>query len=180
MRAFSTGARSLGLSAVALAHCDASRRLASQLGMAAGVIQGLDHIFERWDGKGYPSGLKAKAICLPARVTHFAHTVVLELWRRGASSALAMVRRRAGHELDPGLVDLLLHRARELLEPVASESVWEATLDAEPPSRPRLPLSRVDDIARAFAYFSDLKSPYTLGHCQGVADLVEAGHVAWG
>ncbi len=175
LRAFTVGARTLGMSKVALAHCDASRRLASQLGMSAGVIKGLDDIFERWDGKGWPSGLKTDAISLPARLTHFSHTVILELWRRAASAALAMVRRRAGHEFDPGLADAFLHRSRDLLEPVVAASVWDATLDAEPPSRPWLPVSRVDDIAQAFAYFSDLKSPFMLGHCQGVARLVVAG-----
>ena len=176
VRALSAAARIRpGMSKVALAHCDASRRLAHQLGMTAGVIQGLDHIFERWDGKGWPSGLEAEAISLPARVTHFSHTVILELWRRGASGALAVVRRRAGHEFDPSLADVFLRRSRELLQPVVPETVWDATLEAEPVIQPWLPASRVNDIALAFAYFSDLKSPYTLGHSQGVAGLVEAG-----
>jgi len=37
-----------------------------------------------------------------------------------------------------------------------------------------LPGSRIDDTARAFADFTDLKSPYTLGHSTGVAKLAEA------
>ena len=134
-----------------------------------------DQIFERWDGNGYPSGLKGEAISLPARVTHFSHTVVLELSRRGAASARVMVQRRAGHELDPGLADLFLRGSPELLASVTCESVWGATLEAEPESQPWLSASRIDAIARSFAYFSDLKSPYMLGHCQGVAGPVEAG-----
>lgn len=34
------------------AHCDASRQLSRHLGMSDGVVLALDHIFERWDGKG--------------------------------------------------------------------------------------------------------------------------------
>lgn len=75
------------------------------------MIQGLDHIFERWDGKGCPSRLKGEAISLPAHVTHFSHRVVLELWRRGAAAARVMVQRRPGHEFDPGLADLFLRRS---------------------------------------------------------------------
>jgi putative nucleotidyltransferase with HDIG domain len=37
-----------------------------------------------------------------------------------------------------------------------------------------LPESRIDNTARAFADFTDLKSPYTLGHSTGVAKLAEA------
>ena len=159
---------------VVAAHCDASARLAQQLGLSAAVIEGLNHIFERWDGKGHPSGLKGDAIALSARITHFSHTVILENWRRGASGAREMVRRRGGSEFDPTLAKLFLSRWQELLRSVASDSVWDAALEAEPKSQPWLPASRIDNIAQAFAAFSDLKSPYTLGHCQGVARLAEA------
>ncbi len=159
---------------VVTAHCDASARLAQQLGMGAGVIDGLNDIFERWDGKGQPRGVEGEAISLAARVTHFAHTVILQLWRSDAVGARAMVRHRAGSEFDPALAELFLRRFHEFLQPVAAESVWDAALDAEPAVRPWLPASRLDDIARACADFSDLKSPFTLGHCRGAAELVEA------
>ena len=137
------------------------------------MIIALDHIFERWDGKGH-LGLEGEATSLAARVTHFSHTVVLELWRSGAAAARAMVRRRAGSEFDPTLVEVLLRRPQELLDLVGAESVWETVLEVEPSSRPWLPGSRLDKIAEAFAVFSDLKSAYTVGHCQAVAWLVEA------
>jgi HD-GYP domain-containing protein (c-di-GMP phosphodiesterase class II) len=159
---------------IVAAHCDASARLARQLGLPGTVVDGLNHIFERWDGKGHPSGVKGDAIALSARITHFSHTVILENWRRGASGAREMVRRRAGGEFDPTLAQLFLSRWQELLGSIASDSVWDAVLEAEPASRPWLPASRIDNVAQAFAAFSDLKSPYTLGHCQGVARLAEA------
>lgn len=164
----------LSMTRVVAAHCDASSRLAQQLGMADGVIDSLNHIFERWDGKGLPLGLKGDAIALSARVTHFSHTVVLETWRRGASGAREMVRRRAGSEFDPTLAQVFLSQSAELMESVTADSVWDAVLATEPASGPWLPASRLDAIAQAFALFSDLKSPYTLGHCQSVARLAEA------
>jgi HD-GYP domain-containing protein (c-di-GMP phosphodiesterase class II)/DNA-binding CsgD family transcriptional regulator len=52
--------------------------------------------------------------------------------------------------------------------------VWDAVLEVEPEPRPWLPESRIDATARALADFTDLKSPYTLGHSTGVALLAEA------
>lgn len=156
-----------------VAHCDASRQLARQLGMTHGVVRALDHIFERWDGKGH-LGLTGESIALSARVTIFTHSVILEVWRSGPESALAMVRRRAGHEFDPSVADAYLHRHQELLEEVAPDSVWDSVLNAEPTSGPWLPAPRLNALAEAFALFTDLKSAYTVGHCQAVARLVEA------
>jgi HD-GYP domain-containing protein (c-di-GMP phosphodiesterase class II) len=155
------------------AHCDASARLAEQLGMSAGVIGGLNDIFERWDGKGVPRGLGGEAISVAARITGFSHTVVLHVWRKGAKAAREMVRQRAGGEFDPTLAAAFLQSSKQLLEPVAAESVWDAVLDAEPASRPWLPVSQLDRVAIAFASFSDLKSPFFLGHSRGVAELAE-------
>lgn len=180
MAAVARSANELVLPRIVAAHCDASRQLARSLGLSAVVIQALDDIFERWDGKGHPQGLKGESISPAARITHFAHTVVLENWRRGPGGARAMVRRRANHDFDPVAAQLFLTKSEELLELVSANSVWEAALDAEPTSGPWLPLSRLNDLALAFAYFSDLKSPYTLGHCQGVAALVEASAKALG
>jgi HD-GYP domain-containing protein (c-di-GMP phosphodiesterase class II)/DNA-binding CsgD family transcriptional regulator len=170
----------LSMTRVVAAHCDASARLAQQLGLSDGVIDSLNHIFERWDGKGLPLGLKGDAIALSARVTHFSHTVVLETWRRGPTGAREMVRRRAGSEFDPALAQIFLTHSPELMESVTADSVWDGVLATEPASGPWLPASRLDAVAQAFALFSDLKSPYTLGHCQGVARLAEASGRALG
>jgi len=72
------------------------------------------------------------------------------------------------------VADAFLKRSDDLLDAVETDSVWDAVLAAEPEPRPWLPDSRIDDTARAFADFTDLKSPYTLGHSPGVAKLAEA------
>ena len=66
---------------------------------------------ERWDGSGYPAGLKGDAIPIGARILAIAdcytallsdrpHRPALTTWE-----ALATVRRCAGSSLDPGLVE---------------------------------------------------------------------------
>jgi putative nucleotidyltransferase with HDIG domain len=69
--------------------------------------------------------------------------------------------------------DAFLKHSDELLDVIETDSVWDAVLEVEPAPRPWLPESRIDDTARAFADFTDLKSPYTLGHSTGVANLAE-------
>src|SRR5262249_29998049 len=57
-------------------------------------------------------------------------------------------------------------------------SVWELILDAEP--EPKLEAESVEEIAVAFADFTDLKSIYTLGHSTAVAALVDSAARAMG
>jgi len=57
---------------------------------------------------------------------------------------------------------------------IEPESIWDAALEAEPAPYECLPLSRLDSIAQAFAEFTDLKSPFTLGHSQHVSRLAES------
>ncbi len=53
-------------------------------------------------------------------------------------------------------------------------SIWEAVLDAEPGPRPVLGAAELDRALRVVADFVDVKSPYTLGHSTGVAELAQA------
>src|SRR5437868_5433021 len=43
---------------VATAHCQAAERLGRRLGFTVPVPESLNSLFERWDGKGYPRGLR--------------------------------------------------------------------------------------------------------------------------
>ena len=39
-------------------HCEVAQRLAERLGFKANVVYALGQLYERWDGKGLPKGLK--------------------------------------------------------------------------------------------------------------------------
>ena len=75
---------------------------------------------ERWDGLGYPAGLRGDAIPLGARILTIADvfsTLQTERpYRAGRSSeqeALAILRDLAGSAFDPALVDLLVARLHQ-------------------------------------------------------------------
>lgn len=156
------------------AHCEVAQQIATRIGYGPNVIRALDHVFERWDGKGIPGTARGEAIALPARVVILASD--MEVFHRdgGTDAALLVARQRRGTAYDPALVDGFCRVARDLLGGLDGTSVWEAALAAEPGSTRWLIADRLDAAAAAVAGFADLKSPYTIGHSSGVATLAEA------
>jgi diguanylate cyclase (GGDEF)-like protein len=71
---------------------------------------------ERWDGNGYPQGLKGEAIPIGARilsVVDYFDVVTSERPYHGAlsdDSALALLKHEAGRALDPALVEMFIER----------------------------------------------------------------------
>jgi HD-GYP domain-containing protein (c-di-GMP phosphodiesterase class II) len=158
---------------LATAHCDQAVRLALRLGASARVAEILGQTYERFDGKGAPSGLRGEVLAPLARVMHVAYCFVLHASFEGRDQALDVVKARSGGELDPAIAGAFLAHARELLDLVAGTSVWEALLQAEPSPRRFIDASAIPGVALAFAHFVDLKSPFTIGHSVGVAQLCE-------
>ncbi|HLD29927.1 MAG TPA: diguanylate cyclase, partial [bacterium] len=87
----------------------------------AGFVPGLRetipvilHHHERWDGKGYPSGLKGKKIPLGARMLSLADSfqalVSSRPYRKAYSekAALGIIKKESGSKFDPELVNLFL------------------------------------------------------------------------
>jgi len=89
------------------ANCEVAARTAERVGLGPGVAAGLLDVYEQWDGKGGPRGLRGEAIAAPARIAQVAATAALFHGTGGADAAVDAVRRRAGAVLDPGLVDTL-------------------------------------------------------------------------
>jgi HD-GYP domain-containing protein (c-di-GMP phosphodiesterase class II) len=147
--------------------------------MSTGVRRALSHVYTCWDGRGFPP-ISGEAIALPARITRLAFLVEVYEQLGGRDAAVSMVRRRAGADVDPTIAATFLRHADALLGQLEAESVWDAALQAEPEPRPWLPASRLDQVARAFADFTDLKSPFMLGHSTGVAEIAEKAGAAMG
>jgi HD-GYP domain-containing protein (c-di-GMP phosphodiesterase class II) len=177
--ATAVGGRSRLRRTMTVGRCEVAVRLSGRLGMSSGVARALEETYERWDGGGMPGGVEAEGISLPARVMHVAVEAELAARRGGRKAAIQMVRRRRGRQLDPRVADAFLERAAELLARIEAESVWNEALDAEPPPHARAS-GRIDDIARTFADYADIKSVFTLGHSSGVAALAAAAGRAAG
>lgn len=95
------------------------------------------HHHERWDGEGYPCGLKGEEIPLPARIVAIADVYdALRSERVYKNSkphdeCVAIIREQAGRQFDPSLVEAFLRIHREFQE------IAERFLEAAPPSARR-------------------------------------------
>ncbi len=161
-------------SALATAHAEQASHLAERLGATARVVEILAQSYERFDGKGSPAGLRAEQLLPLARVLHVAHASVLHTSIHGVQGGLDVIRARRDAELDPVMCDRLFERAGELERLAREASVWDELLAAEPTPTSLLPPGEIVRVARAFALFVDLKSPFTLGHSTGVSRIVAA------
>jgi HD-GYP domain-containing protein (c-di-GMP phosphodiesterase class II)/DNA-binding CsgD family transcriptional regulator len=164
----------------AQAVCDVATNLAHIVGMSAEVRAALGEICERWDGKGAPLGTAGEALLLPMRVVTVAHIAEIAHHRAGRASALEVLRKRSGGQLDPALVATFAREAGGLFGAIERESIWEHFLEAEPQPRVTANAARFDDVALAFGRVADLKSVYLLGHSSGVARLAGAAADALG
>ncbi len=148
-------------------------RFAERLGMPDEVQSTLWSVFEQWDGTG-PNRARGGAIPMASRIV--AVTSLLEAFYAagGRMAALRIVRARRGKAFDPLLVEVFLSLARDeaFWEGFEEDRVWETVLSMEPLSPHRfLPAERLEDVAMAFADFTDLKSFFAAGHSRRVGDL---------
>jgi len=154
------------------AICEAAARLGDRLGVGPSVSQGLNEIFARWDGKVFalPAGEGVSRI---SRITHLIRVAQIHALGGGPSVAAEVVQKRSGGEFDPKLADAFLEIYPELFATLADGSIWDQALAAEPQPHRLVAQSHLEDLTLAIADFTDIKSPFTLGHSRRVAALAE-------
>ena len=159
-------------------HWRAVDALAARLGLGDGVRKSIEQTFERWDGRGAPLGAKGPEIVPTACLVNLAD--VVEVYHRagGPEAACAVARDRSGTQFDPDLVALFCERTDEVLRDLDDASSWDAVVGAEPGDAVTLSDEELDAALEAIADFTDVKSPYTIGHSRAVGDL--AGDAARG
>ncbi len=157
-------------------HWLAADDLASRLGLAQRVRDSVEQTFERWDGRGVPKGARGEEILLTSRLVALADVVEVYYHAGGTEAAIAVARQRRGTQFDPRVVDVFVAEAAALFAGLDEVSSWDAVIGAEPALGARLADAEFEAALEAIADFTDVKSPYTIGHSRGVADL--AGQAA--
>lgn len=168
-------AGSAGNQPVLRAVCEVGARLAERLGLGPTVQQALFHATETWDGTDGAHGLAGDDIALPARVSVVATQAVIFDRLGGPDAARDVVRRRAGGWFDPAVAEAFLRAGADVLRFLADADVWVEVAAAEPDPPRCIPVAHLDTVAAAFGDVADLKTPFTLGHSPGVAELVADG-----
>ncbi|MBM2823497.1 MAG: transcriptional regulator, LuxR family [Thermoleophilia bacterium] len=74
-------------------HCEVAQRFAGWLGFSSGTQAALEHVFERWDGLGFPGVASGDEIPLPMLLLHVARDISVFLM---VEQLRAVDRRRLG------------------------------------------------------------------------------------
>ncbi len=159
----------------ARADCEVGADLTKRVGLPPTVTSAVLCAFERFDGKGAPSGLAGDEIAPAARFAAVGYAAVMFDALGGTERAVQSVRRWSGRALDPAIAAVFLDSPVELLRLSDPNDVWAAVVDSEPlPVRTFRDEAHLDDVLGGFADAADLKSPYFQGHSRGVAHLARA------
>ena len=166
---------SLGtLKTTTAAICEVAELMAERLGFETGVRRAVALMFERWDGKGMPTGAQGEGIPIAVRVVQVADAAHAAASLGGDEAAVAVLRRRSGRAYDPALVERFCADPRSLLAACETSSPWDDALALEPEPPATVPEDGLDSALRAMGEFADLQSAYTTGHSAAVAGLAGA------
>jgi HD-GYP domain-containing protein (c-di-GMP phosphodiesterase class II) len=162
------------------AHCEVGARLATRVGLSRGVATALAHAYERWDGKGIPSGLRADEVPLAIRIAVVARDVDVWSARAGWVETTGVLEHRRGRAYDPLVVDAFIAEGARWLEDLETLDPWNAVLGAEPEPFAMVATDELDEALVCFADFADLKSPWFVGHSRAVGQLAHGAAEAYG
>jgi HD-GYP domain-containing protein (c-di-GMP phosphodiesterase class II) len=152
-------------------HCQVASHLAARLGFEEAIQRALLQSYERWDGRGIPGAFKGEHIAPAVRIVALAQDVIIFHRLGGVEAAVAMAQERKGAAYDPRMVECFCQHGAHLLAELQEEPTWEVMLALEPGAHPFLSEMQFDEACSALSDFADVKSPYTLGHSRGVAEL---------
>ena len=152
-------------------HAYAADRLGEELGLSSEVRTAVLQTFERWDGKGDPSGAKGEEITITARIVNLADVLAVYHRVAGVDAAVETAQQRRGTQFDPALVDRVARDRARSLPTSTTPRTWAEIIDAEPTLGTPLGAEELDHALGSVGDFTDLKSPYTLGHTRAVTEL---------
>jgi HD-GYP domain-containing protein (c-di-GMP phosphodiesterase class II) len=152
--------------------------LTDRLGLPPTVSRLFAFESERWDGKGLPGAAKGPEIPLPVRIVHIARDVAVQEMLGDGKYVADVIGERSGAAFDPQIAALVTENADEVVSVGDEASPWDAVLAHEPQPWLMLEGAEIDQALEAMGEFSDVASPYLIGHSAGVARLVsDAGRL---
>jgi response regulator RpfG family c-di-GMP phosphodiesterase len=110
-------------------HPEVGRRLIERIPFLRGAVPVVHHHHERWDGTGYPRGLRGDAIPLGARIFAVADALDAMTVNRPYSRAIAFadaraeIQRAAGTHFDPVVVESFCGIPLEVFEEICRRSL---------------------------------------------------------
>jgi HD-GYP domain-containing protein (c-di-GMP phosphodiesterase class II) len=161
-------------------HCDVARLLGARMGLTKPIELALQHLYERWDGKGMPGDLRGGQIPLAVRLMQVAQDADMAWQHGGPELASRILTARSGSGLDPAAVTAFLSLGDGAFDGMDAASIWDQAMLAEPGPQPVVIEERLDACLSAIADFADLKSMWTIGHSRGVASLTRRAAIAAG
>lgn len=149
-------------------HCEVSGEVARMLGLDAATQAALRHIFESWDGGGFPQQLQGGHV--PDAVFLVALAGDLEIFSRiyGVDHAQSLIAQKAGRQYPQALARLASARAAEWLSEL--EQLGAPGRDEPLSTRPMQQTSSPEIIADVI----DLKLPWMAGYSRRVAEVSAA------
>ena len=159
----------------ARADCEVGADLTARLGLPEAVRRAVLDSFERFDGRGVPTGRAGAEVAEASRFAGVGYAAVMFDAVGGGDVAAQTVARWSGRALDPVVVAVFADAPGELLAISSPDDLWAAVVDAEPERRrvfrdgPAL-----EEALAGFGDAADLKSPWFTGHSRGVARLAWA------
>ena len=152
-------------------HCSSAGVLSDRMGLDRQVGQALACIFERWDGRGMPNGVRGEEIPIEVHIVHLADVVEVHLRTGGMQHAVEVVRSRRNTQFSPAVAEVFERNAAAIVDGLLEMDVWTAALAQAPDRHRTLDGEEIDELLRAVADFVDLKCPSSPGYSRGVADL---------
>jgi HD-GYP domain-containing protein (c-di-GMP phosphodiesterase class II) len=159
----------------ARADCEVGADLTQRLKLPEAVRRAVLCAFERFDGKGSPSGLAGEEVSQAARFAAVGFAAVMFDAVGGVALAVETVTRWSGRALDPASAAIYLEAPSELLKVSNPDDLWAAVVDTEPqPRRLFRDDVHLDEALAGFGDAADLKTPFFQGHSRGVALLARS------
>jgi HD-GYP domain-containing protein (c-di-GMP phosphodiesterase class II) len=152
-------------------HCEVAQLFATRLDVSGAVVDGLEYVFERFDGNGAPYGIPGPDQPLIARIMVLCNEIEVHERLAGPDNAAHMARDRAGGAFDPDLVDAFFADRDGVLDVARGPALWNDLLAAEPGQPRHLHADQLVTAARVLGDFGDLKSVHLAGHSAEVARL---------